>query len=194
MLTLAPTVLGARLIGDAGVIGRVKTAVLVVAFALLTGFSALWEIPLGFTPVPVTGQTLAVLLAGATLGLKAGAASQMLYLAMGIVGMPFFAGGASGWEVVTGPTVGYLIGFVLASALVGRRAEAMADRKVRTSLPAFVAGSLVIYACGMFGLMVVAGMGLGQAFTLGVVPFLVGDALKAVAAGLLLPAAWRLAR
>ena len=72
---------------------------------LLTGLSALWEIPLPFTPVPITGQTFAVLLAGATLGLRAGAASQLLYLGMGIVGVPFFAGGASGWEVVTGPTV-----------------------------------------------------------------------------------------
>ncbi|UCG41646.1 MAG: biotin transporter BioY, partial [Acidimicrobiia bacterium] len=92
-------------------------AIAVFGFALLTGLTALWEIPLPFTPVPITGQTFAILLAGATLGLRAGAASQLLYLAMGIVGVPFFAGGSSGWEVVTGPTVGYLVGFVAAAAV-----------------------------------------------------------------------------
>jgi biotin transport system substrate-specific component len=92
-------------------------AIAVFGFALLTGLTALWEIPLPFTPVPITGQTFAILLAGATLGLRAGAASQLLYLAMGIVGVPFFAGGSSGWEVVTGPTVGYLVGFVAAADL-----------------------------------------------------------------------------
>jgi biotin transport system substrate-specific component len=192
VLTVAPTVIGARVVGASRLRSRLMTAALVTGFALLTGFSALWEIPLGFTPVPVTGQTFAVLLAGAALGFKAGAASQLLYLAMGVVGMPFFAGGASGWEIVTGPTVGYLIGFVVASAVVGRLAEAKADRRVLTSIPAFAAGSIVIYFFGMIGLMTMAGMGIGQAFTLGVVPFLVGDALKAVGAGLLLPAAWRL--
>lgn len=188
MLTVAPTVLGARLTSNTR--SRLMTATLVVGFALLTGLSALWEIPLGFTPVPITGQTFAVLLAGATLGLRAGAASQLLYLAMGAVGLPFYSGGSSGWEVLTGPTVGYLLGFVIAAAVVGRLAQAKADRKVLTAVPAFAFGTLVIYTCGVIGLVTVTGMNVGEAFTAGVVPFLIGDALKAVAAGLLLPAAW----
>ena len=188
MLTLAPTVLGARIVGD---LSRAKTAALVVAFALLTGFTALWEIPLGFTPVPMTGQTFAVLLAGATLGLRAGAASQLLYLALGAFGMPFFAGGSSGWEVLAGPTVGYLIGFVAAASVVGRLAEAKADRRALTAVPAFVVGSLTIYLCGVTGLMITTGMGLGEAIVAGVLPFLIGDAIKAGLAGLLLPAVWK---
>lgn len=190
MLTVAPTVLGARLTSNTR--GRLMTATLVAGFALLTGLSALWEIPLGFTPVPITGQTFAVLLAGATLGLRAGAASQLLYLAMGAVGLPFYSGGSSGWQVLTGPTVGYLLGFVIAAAVVGRLAQAKADRKVLTAVPAFAFGTLVIYICGVIGLVTVTGMNVGEAFTAGVVPFLIGDALKAVAAGLLLPAAWSL--
>ncbi|MGF1668477.1 MAG: biotin transporter BioY [Acidimicrobiia bacterium] len=192
MLTVAPTVLGARLTSNTR--SRLMTATLVVGFALLTGFAALWEIPLGFTPVPITGQTFAVLLAGATLGLRAGAASQMLYLAMGAVGLPFYSGGSSGWEVLSGPTVGYLIGFVVAAAVVGRLAQAKADRKVLTAVPAFALGTVVIYACGMVGLVMVTGMSVGGAFAAGVAPFLIGDALKAAAAGILLPAAWKLTR
>lgn len=173
-------------------VGKLATAILVFGFALLTGFSALWEIPLGFTPVPISGQTFAVLLAGASLGLRAGAASQILYLAMGALGLPFYSGGESGWTVLTGPTVGYLIGFAVAAAVVGHMAESKADRKIHTAVPAFMVGTLVIYLCGMVGLIAVAGMNPTQAFTLGVVPFLAGDAIKAIAAGLLLPAAWKL--
>lgn len=190
MFATAPNTLAAALVPRTR--AKVAMAIAVFGFALLTGISALWEIPLPFTPVPVTGQTFAVLLAGATLGLRAGAASQLLYVAMGLVGVPFFAGGSSGWEVVTGPTVGYLIGFVAASAVVGRLAERRQDRRVRTAVPALVAGSLVIYLCGMAGLMAITGMGAADAFTLGVLPFLVGDAVKVAAAGLALPAAWKL--
>ena len=190
MFATAPNTIAAAVIPRTR--ARVAMVIAVFGFALLTGLSALWEIPLPLTPVPITGQTFAVLLAGATLGLRAGAASQLLYLAMGIVGVPFFAGGASGWEVVTGPTVGYLIGFIAASAVVGRLAEHRQDRRVVSAIPAFLAGSAVIYLCGMSGLMAVAGMSAGDAFTLGVVPFLVGDGIKAAAAGLALPAAWKL--
>ena len=190
MFATAPNTLAAAVVPRAR--ARVAMAIAVFGFALLTGLAALWEIPLPFTPVPITGQTFAILLAGATLGLRAGAASQLLYLAMGIVGVPFFAGGSSGWEVVTGPTVGYLVGFVAAAAVVGRLAERRQDRRVVSAIPAFLAGSAVIYLFGMAGLMAVAGMTAVDAFTLGVVPFLVGDGIKAVAAGLALPTAWKL--
>lgn len=190
MFATAPNTLAAAVVPRAR--ARAAMAIAVLGFALLTGLTALWEIPLPFTPVPITGQTFAILLAGATLGLRAGAASQLLYLAMGIVGVPFFAGGSSGWEVVTGPTVGYLVGFVAAAAVVGRLAERRQDRKVVSAIPAFLAGSAVIYLFGMAGLMAVARMTAVDAFTLGVVPFLIGDGIKAVAAGLALPATWKL--
>lgn len=170
------------------------TAALVVAFALLTALAAQIRIPLPFTPVPITGQTFAVLLAGAALGSWAGAGSQALYLAMGFAGFPVFAGGEGGWEYATGPTFGYLVGFVAAAWIVGLLAERGQDRSPWTAIPAFLAGTLVIYVFGVTWLLrTVPAIGsLGDALALGVAPFVVGDLLKALAAGVLLPAAWRL--
>lgn len=188
MVAATHEVLGSRIAGRS----RMATVALVVGFALLTALAAQWEIMLGFTPVPVSGQTFAVLLSGAALGTWAGASSQLLYLALAAAGLPFFSGGESGIQVFAGPTSGYLVGFVVAAALVGRLAEHRADRRVLTAVPAFAAGSVVMYAFGMLGLVVLIGMSPGEAFVLGVVPFLVGDALKAAIAGLVLPAAWKL--
>jgi biotin transport system substrate-specific component len=171
---------------------RVMAIVAVVAFAGLTALLAQVRIPLGFTPVPVTGQTFAVLLAGASLGTRLGATSQLLYLAAGAVGFPVFTGGGSGFEYFTGATAGYLVGFVLAAALVGRLAERGQDRNVNTAITAFLAGSAVVYACGAVGLMITADMDLTTAIAQGVTPFVFGDLLKAVAAGLALPLAWKL--
>lgn len=163
----------------------------VVAFALLTALFAQFTIRLPFTPVPITGQTFAVLLTGATLGMWAGGASQLLYLALGTF-MPFYAGGASGTEVLFGASGGYLFGFVIAAALVGKLAERHHDRRVISAVTAFLTGSLVIYVFGVIGLMAAADMDLVTALEKGVAPFIVGDVIKAYAAGLLLPAAWRL--
>ncbi|MEX2280205.1 MAG: biotin transporter BioY [Acidimicrobiia bacterium] len=171
---------------------RVVAVVAVLAFAGLTALLAQVRIPLGFTPVPVTGQTFAVLLAGAALGARMGATSQLVYLAAGAVGFPVFTGGGSGFEYFTGATAGYLVGFVLAAALVGRLAEGAQDRKVNTAITAFLAGSAVIYVCGALGLMVTADMDLTTAIAQGITPFVFGDLLKAVAAGLTLPLAWKL--
>lgn len=171
---------------------RVVAAVAVVAFAGLTALLAQVRIPLGFTPVPITGQTFAVLLAGASLGARLGGASQLVYLAAGAVGFPVFTGGGGGFEYFTGATVGYLVGFVLAAALVGRLAEGGQDRRVNTAITAFLAGSAVIYAGGAVGLMITANMDLTTAIAQGVTPFVFGDLLKAVAAGLVLPLAWKL--
>lgn len=171
------------------------TAVLVVGAAALTALAAQWYIPLW--PVPVTGQTLVILLGGAALGWKAGAAAQVLYLAMGAVGLPVFSEASSGVDVLWGPaatTAGYLFAFPVAAALVGWLAERRHDRRFWTMVAAFAAGSAVIYLGGMIGLMAVLGVGPSEAFALGVWPFLVGDALKAAAAGILLPGAWRLLR
>jgi biotin transport system substrate-specific component len=171
---------------------RVVAIVAMAAFAGLTALLAQVRIPLGFTPVPVTGQTFAVLLAGAALGARMGAGSQLMYLAAGAVGFPVFTGGGSGFEYFTGATAGYLVGFVLAAALVGRLAERGQDRRVNTAITAFLAGSAVIYLCGAAGLMITAGMDATTAIAQGVTPFVFGDVLKAVAAGLTLPLAWKL--
>jgi biotin transport system substrate-specific component len=171
---------------------RVVAIVAMAAFAGLTALLAQVRIPLGFTPVPVTGQTFAVLLAGAALGARMGAGSQLMYLGAGAVGFPVFTGGGSGFEYFTGATAGYLVGFVLAAALVGRLAERGQDRRVNTAITAFLAGSAVIYLCGAAGLMITAGMDATTAIAQGVTPFVFGDVLKAVAAGLTLPLAWKL--
>lgn len=171
---------------------RVVSVLLVVAAAALTAVAAQWRIQLPFTPVPVTGQTFAVLLTGAALGWKLGAAGQGLYLVAGALGAPVFSDNSGGVEVITGATGGYLIGFVFAAGLVGWLAERRQDRTFATMFTAFLIGSAVIYVFGVVGLMVATGWPLVEAVEKGVVPFLLGDLVKAAAAGLLLPGAWRL--
>ena len=166
----------------------IQDAVLVVGFALLTAIAAQIEIPLGFTPVPLTGQTFAVLLSGAVLGMRRGALSQLVYWFAGLTGLPFYSGGAGGWEKGTGATMGYLIGFIVASGAIGYLAERKHDRNFATSLPAMLLGSTIIYAFGAAWLSIHLNLPLANgeqnAISLGVAPFLVGDLLKAlVAAG-----------
>ena len=170
---------------------KATTLVLVVSFALLTALAAQIRIPLPFTPVPITGQTFAVLLSGAALGGLAGAMSQGLYILLGLF-FPFYAGGASGWEHATGATGGFLLGFVAAAALVGYLAENRQDRTVATAIPAFLTGTVVIYLFGVPWLAHVADVSLTRGIELGAAPFVVGDLLKVVLAGALLPATWRL--
>ena len=168
------------------------TATLVVGFALLTAAAAQFELHLGFTPVPITGQTLVVLLSGAAIGSRAGAASQLLYVALGAVGLPFYAGGASGWSTATGATGGYLAGFVVAAWVVGRLAERHQDRRVSTALGAFLTGNLIIYTLGVAGLMAATGMTLAEGVANGMAPFIIGDTIKVALAAGLLPTAWRM--
>ena len=127
---------------------RVRDAVAVVGFALLTAVAAQISIPLGFTPVPLTGQTFAVLLAGGVLGSRRGGLSMLLYVALGAIGLPFYADGAGGWTAATGATAGYLVGFIVAAIVVGLMAEHGQDRKLSTSIPAFIAGTMIIYTIG----------------------------------------------
>lgn len=179
---------------------RVRDVVAVVGFALLTAAAAQISIPLGFTPVPLTGQTFAVLLAGGVLGANRGAASQLLYVAMGAVGLPFYADGASGLRVEGAfiPTIGYLIGFIVAAYVVGLMAERRQDRNLLSSIPALFAGTFIIYAIGApvlawrLGIPLAADLDEASALKFGIAPFLIGDAIKAVVAGGLLPATWKL--
>jgi biotin transport system substrate-specific component len=169
------------------------TLALVVGFALLTALLAQITIPLWFTPVPITGQTLSVLLAGAVLGWRAGAASMSLYWVLGATGLPFYAEARGGWGVATGATGGYLVGFVIAAALVGYLAERRQDRSIVTAVPAFLAGTVVVYLFGLTWLARHLGVGATEAMELGLVPFVIGDLVKATLAGVVLPTAWRLA-
>jgi len=173
-----------------------QNALVVSAFALLTAALAQVRIPLGFTPVPVTGQTLAVLLSGAVLGAKRGAASQALYLVLGMIGLPFYSNGTGGWTVATGPTMGYLVGFIVAAAIVGRLAEHRHDRSVLSSIAAMTLGSMLIYVFGASWLAISLNIPLASgdtnAISLGVAPFLIGDFVKMCLAGIATASTWRL--
>lgn len=171
----------------------VNSVLLVIGAAALTALAAQWEIHLPFTPVPVTGQTFAVLLTGAALGMTLGAAGQAVYVVAGAVGLPVYAGGAAGWETASAQgSAGYLIGFIVAAGVVGYLAERRQDRTFPTMFTAFIAGSFIIYAFGVAGLMILLDMTFTEAVVAGVVPFVLGDIIKAAAAGLLLPTAWKL--
>lgn len=171
---------------------RTMSFLLVIAAAGLTALAAQWRIPLPFTPVPITGQTFAVLITGAALGWKLGATGQTLYLAAGALGFPVFADATGGVDIIQGPTGGYLVGFVIAAGVVGALAEHRQDRTFPTMFTAFVAGSAIIYTAGVVGLIAATGWSITEAMEKGVMPFLLGDLLKATAAGLLLPTTWKL--
>ncbi|MBQ0984678.1 biotin transporter BioY [Streptomyces sp. F63] len=170
---------------------RVRDAVLVLGAAGLTALAAQISVPVPGSPVPVTLQTFAVLVTAAALGATRGALGQLLYLAIGAAGLPVFSGATGGLSTVLGATGGYLLGFVVAGYLVGALAQRGADRRVAGTLLAYLAGSAAIYALGVPVLAAVTHQSLAWAVLHGLVPFLVGDVLKAVAASAALPAAWR---
>lgn len=169
-----------------------RDAVVVLGGALLVALLAQVRIPLGFTPVPITGQTLGVALVGASLGAGRGALALALYLALGAVGLPFYAGGEAGFVHFASPTAGYLVGFVPAAWLMGRLAERRADRRPWTAFLAFQAGSLVVFACGVTGLVVFSGLAPAEALELGWFPFIPGDLIKTAIAAGLVPGTWAL--
>ncbi|GAU68172.1 putative BioY protein [Streptomyces sp. NBRC 110611] len=168
---------------------RVRDAALVVGGAALTGLAAQIAVPLPGSPVPVTGQTFAALLVGTSLGASRGLLALALYALAGIAGVPWFAGGSSG----IGATLGYVFGMLLAAGLVGALARRGGDRGVLRTAATMAAGTAVIYGVGVPYLALSTGMSLGQAAAVGLVPFLIGDALKAALAMGALPTAWKLA-
>lgn len=163
--------------------------------AALTAAAAQIVIPMW--PVPITGQTFAVLFVGSALGALRGSLSMLLYVLIGAFGVPVFAEGASGFERVLSPTGGYLIGFILAAAVTGWLAQQQWDRKILGTFMSFLAGTVVIYLVGLPWLSVSLGqLGLPNdvAATLqaGLLPFIPGDILKAVIAAGLLPLLWKI--
>src|SRR5262245_1318955 len=161
-----------------------RDVVLVAIASLLTGLAAQAEIRLPFTPVPITLQPLAVFLLGAALGSRRGALAMIAYLAEGVAGLPFFAGGAAGPQHLAGPTGGYLLGFVPTAFVIGWLAERGWDRTPWRAAAAMLCGSVVLFACGLAQLATFVGR--ARVLELGLYPFIVGDLLKiAVAAGIL---------
>lgn len=169
---------------------RVRDAALVVGAAGFVGLAAQVSVAVPGSPVPVTGQTFAVLLAGTALGAWRGLAAMALYLAAGAAGMPWFAEGTSGTGM---PTLGYVLGFVLAAPLAGALARRGADRGPLRTAGIMLLGNAVIYAVGLAYLAHDLGIGLDKAYEIGMKNYLLGDALKIALAMGLLPAAWKLA-
>ncbi len=182
-----PTLIGA-LWPSGAVTPAVRWAVLMLLGSAFTAVSAQIAVPL--EPVPITMQTFAVLVIGMAYGWRLGAATLALYLAEGAVGFPVFAEFKSGLPVLFGNTGGYLFGFVLAAGIVGWLAERGWDRNIALTALAMLIGNVALYVPG---LAVLAGfIGFDPAITYGLVPFLLGDALKLALAALLLPLAWKL--
>ncbi|MEU6460683.1 biotin transporter BioY [Streptomyces sp. NPDC046976] len=169
---------------------RARDAVLVLGGAALTGLAAQLSVPVPGSPVPVTGQTFAALLVGTALGARRGFLSLALYTVAGMIGVPWFAEGDSGTGAVS---FGYVLGMLLASAVVGALARRGADRSPLRMAATMILGSAVIYAVGVPYLALAAHLSLGQAVAAGLVPFLIGDALKAALAMGLLPTTWKFA-
>ncbi len=163
----------------------IKRMMFAALFAALTAAVSPIKIPLGFTPVPITLQTLMVLLAGALLGANLGALSQFLYVLVGTLGMPVFAGGGAGFGALVGPSGGYLFGFIAAAYVVGKLVEKTKKKAYLPIIIAMVIGSLVIYVFGVVGGLIVTGLPLAQILVGWVLPFIIGDVIKlAVAASI----------
>ena len=176
-------------LGDYVARTKVATVALVLGGAAFVGISAQVVIPLPFTPVPLTLQTFAVLLVGAALGTWRGIASMVVYAAAGTAGVPWFSAGSSGWG---GASYGYILGFIVAAGIVGRLAEQGATRTALRTAGLMVIGNVVIYAIGVTYLKFAIDVTWFTALSLGMVPFLLGDALKIALAAGLFPATWRL--
>ena len=165
-------------------------ALLVAAGVLLVAAAAQIRIPLADTPVPITGQTFAVVLIGAAYGAPLGASTLVAYWLIGLAGAPIYAEGKSGWDTFVGPTGGYIVGFVLAAALTGYLAQQRWDRRFSSSLGAMLLGNVAIYVPGLLWLAHYLNTGVNDTLVAGLYPFVLGDVIKLFLAGALLPSAW----
>ena len=172
--------------------GLLRDALLVTGASLVTALAAQVAVAVPWSPVPITGQTLAVLLSGAALGARRAALAQALYLIEGALGLPVFAAGGAGLATFAGPTAGYLLGFPLAAAVTGSLAARGWDRRFATMLAAMLLGSTVVFALGLTRLA--SFLPADRLLSAGLYPFIPGDIVKATLAALAFPAAWRWAR
>jgi biotin transport system substrate-specific component len=167
---------------------RLRDAALVLGGAALTGIAAQFAVPVPGSPVPVTGQTFAALTVGIALGARRGALALAVYAGAGVCGVPWFAEGLSGAAM---PTFGYVLGLVVAAAVVGGLARRGGDRSPLRTAGVMALGSVCVYAVGVPYLALSLHLSLDRALALGAAPYLVGDALKAAMAMGVLPAVWR---
>lgn len=170
---------------------KTKMMILCALFAALTAVCSMISIPLPFTPVPINLATLSVFLAGGLLGSKYGALSQLVYVVLGAVGLPVFHNFTGGLGIITGPTGGYIIGYVAAAWLIGFLAE-KTGRGFYRNIVGMAAGLAVCYALGTLWFMYLTSTGLTAALMLCVVPFLIGDAIKIGAGAILVKKLHRL--
>ena len=161
---------------------QIRMMVFASLLAALMATGAYLSIPVG--PVPIVLQNMFVFLAGLLLGSRWGLASVAVYLLAGICGLPVFAGGMGGIGRIIGPTGGYLVGYLPAVFIIGYISEKSAGRIVYDIL-AMICGTAVLYACGVTWLKVLTGMTLSKTLVAGMYPFLIGDALKIVAAAVI---------
>jgi biotin transport system substrate-specific component len=186
-----PLVLGDLVARSQGRATRLLSDVLLVAgAAAFVGALAQMAIRLPFTPVPITGQTLGVLLAGTALGWRRAAASMAVYAIAGVAGIPWFADHASGY---VGASFGYVVGFFFAATACGFLASRGADRSVLKALPAMLVGEIIVYAFGLTWLALDLRLTAGATLKDGFTPFIAGDSIKCAIAAGLLPAAWKIA-
>ncbi|MDX3453052.1 biotin transporter BioY [Streptomyces sp. ME02-8801-2C] len=187
MATAVATARPGQVLADLLPASRVRDTALVLGGAGLVGIAAQIAVPVPGSPVPVTGQTFAALLVGTALGAGRGLAALVVYALAGLAGVPWFAQGGSGTSV----SFGYILGMVLASAVVGALARRGADRSVPRMAGTMVLGEAIIYAIGVPYLALAADMSASAAIAAGLTPFLLGDALKAALAMGMLPTAWK---
>lgn len=187
MSTVRAVTLADAAVPRTGALGEIF---LVVVASLVTGAAAQLAIPVPWSPVPITGQSFAVLLSGAVLGARRALLAQMLYLIEGASGLPVFAGGDSGVARLIGPTGGYLAAFPIAAWLTGALAERGWDRRFVTMVLAMLAGSAVIFALGLAWLA--RFVPANHLLAAGLLPFVPGDLIKSALAAWLFPAAWRM--
>ena len=168
----------------------VRSAGLVIVFSLFIAACAQFTIHIG--PIPITGQTFAVLLTGMLLGSRLGAAAVIAYLIEGAIGLPFFAGGGAGLVRFLGPTAGYLVAFPAAAFIVGAFAEHGWDKRYPTAVAAMAIGSLIIFLGGGAWFAILTNTSPVAAFKLAVLPFLLGDVIKIALGAAVLPTGWAL--
>ena len=158
---------------------NLKPLVFAALFAALTAAVSPFKIPLGFTPVPITLQTLVVLMSGAMLGPVYGALAMILYVVVGVLGLPVFAGGGSGIGAILGPTGGYLISYFIAAYAIGKTLQLRKQPKYLDYVVAMIAGTIIIYVLGAgWALVVVPGLTFLAVLVGWVLPFIIGDTIK----------------